>query len=271
MSEELIDPVAPKTTAPEAPATDEQAHVDEQQPEEHEGAEPEPEQSAKARRSAQARINEITRAKHEAEREAAYWRGLAEGGKKQEAAPEAVAETRPILADYADYDGYVEALADWKAGQKVREALQQTEVRASQSKQEQEAREVARTWATRQDAARNRLPDYDDVVGSSSVTVAPAVTDAILTSDKGPDIAYHLAKNPAVVARLNTMSPIAAAREIGRLEAALEKPSTRAAPAVPEPASISRPARTQTSDPSQMSHEQYRAMRAKQGARWAQS
>lgn len=274
MSEELIDQVAQETDAPEAAPADENLPADETSTDDQEGTDHEPDQSAKSRRSAQARINEITRAKHDAERDAAYWRGVAESARQQpnstdrQPADEPVA--KPNVADFADYETFIEAIADWKADQKVREALQQTEVRASQTKQEQEAREVAKTWASRQDAARNRITDYDAVVGSSSVTIASAVSDAILTSERGPDIAYHLAKNPAVVARLNSLSPMAAAREIGRLEAALEKPSTRQTTPAPEPAHISRPSRTQTSDPAQMDHERYREMRAKQGARWAQ-
>jgi preprotein translocase subunit SecA len=65
---------------------------------------------------------------------------------------------------------------------------------------------------------------------------ASTLTDAILTSDRGPEVAYHLAKNPALAERLNRLSPIAAAREIGRIEAALEKSSpgtTRKPPPAP--------------------------------------
>lgn len=276
MSEELIDQVAtPETT--DAGTQPDEPHQDAGQPNDapetdQQDADAEHEQGAKARRSAQARINEITRARHEAEREAAYWRGIAEGTKKPDAPaqPQKVADAKPAVADFQDYDSYIEAVAEWKADQKIREVLRSNDERSEQSKRASEAREVASTWATRQEATRQAIPDYDEVVGSSSVIISPSVSDVLLTSESGPQVAYHLAKNPAIVDRLNAMTPIAAAREIGRLEAALEKPSKKPAVPVPEPATVSRSSRTQTSDPAQMTQEQYRAMRAKQGARWAQ-
>ena len=68
------------------------------------------------------------------------------------------------------------------------------------------------------------LPDYAEVVGQSDVPAAPHVLESILDSDVGPQLAYHLAKHPDVAERLNAMTPVQAAREIGRLEAAVTGP-----------------------------------------------
>ena len=83
--------------------------------------------------------------------------------------------------------------------------------------------ELAKGWASKQETVRKSIADYDEVMGGADTVVAPYITDAILTSDRGPEVAYHLAKNPALAEKLNRLSPIAAAREIGRIEAALEK------------------------------------------------
>lgn len=266
-AEEVIEPQESPTPVvdqiSDQPAESEQRGEESQQPETPQ---------AKERRSAQGRINELTRARHEAEREAAYWRGLAEAsraGQQQPAAQQQEATKKPTASDFQDYDAYVEALAEWKAEQKVTEALERRQQSSEQAKKAAEAREIAKSWSERQNAVRSVFADYDAVVGSADVTITPAVSDILLTSDRGPEVAYYLAKNPSVVERLNSLSPTAAAREIGRLEAALEKPSAKHVVEAPAPASITRSPRTQSSDLAQLDHEAYRAARAKQGAVWA--
>jgi hypothetical protein len=268
-AEVIVEDVAPAEAT--EPATDGLATPEQAEQAAEETAAAETPQ-AKERRSAQTRINELTRARHDAEREAAYWRGIAEasrGNQQQPATQQIEPAKKPTASDFQDYDTYVEALAEWKAEQKVAEALERRQQSTEQARKAAEAREVAKSWSERQNAARSIFADYDAVVGSADVTITPAVSDILLTSDKGPEVAYYLAKNPSVVEKLNALSPTAAAREIGRLEAALEKPSAKHVVDAPQPANVTRSPRTQPSDPAQMDHEAYRAMRAKQGATWA--
>lgn len=270
MSEEVaVEVVEPQESA--SPAVESVVEQSAESAQHEEESQPVETPQAKERRSAQARINELTRARHDAEREAAYWRGLAEASRSnpQPAPTQQEAAKKPAAADFQDYEAYVEALAEWKAEQKVTEALERRQQSSEQAKKAAEAREIAKSWAERQNAVRSIFADYDAVVGSADVTITPAVSDILLTSDKGPEVAYYLAKNPSVVEKLNALSPTAAAREIGRLEAALEKPSTKQVVEAPQPANVTRSPRTQPSDPAQMDHEAYRAMRAKQGATWA--
>jgi hypothetical protein len=63
------------------------------------------------------------------------------------------------------------------------------------------------------------------MVESSTVTVSDPIRDAILESDIGPRILYHLAENEDFALKLNEMPLITAIREIGKLEARLEKPA----------------------------------------------
>lgn len=212
----------------------------------------------------QPRIDELTRARREAEREAAYWREIANGkGGSAEAA-----KTKPTPDQYSDYGEFVEALTDWKADQAVASRLQQ---RAQA--QQQEAR--ATTWSERQAEARAAMPDYDAVVGGSDTPIAPHVAEVIVESDKGPALAYHLARNPESLMRLNGMSPLQAAREAGRIEASLTAQAPQAAPVVkttnaPKPASTSSSqGRTTSIDPNKMSMDEYVTWRKSNGARWA--
>jgi len=59
-------------------------------------------------------------------------------------------------------------------------------------------------------------------VASSDVQVSDQVRDAILDSDVGPKILYHLAEHTDLATKLAGMSTASALREIGKLEARFE-------------------------------------------------
>ena len=215
----------------------------------------------------QPRIDELTRARREAEREASYWRGIAQQGQAQQSAP--AAPTKPTPDKYDDYGDYVEALTDWKTEQAVAKRMEQDSTRKV-------AETRSQTFAERQVATRAVLPDYDAVVGASETPIANHVGEAILESDRGPELAYHFAKNPDVLQSLNGMTPMQAAREIGKLEATLP---TKTAPVVPSKKLSTTPAPASTTvtqgratQPAlaTASMGEYMAQRKSQGARWAQ-
>lgn len=214
----------------------------------------------------QPRIDELTRARREAEREASYWRGIAQQGQAQQSAP--AAPTKPTPDKYDDYGDYVEALTDWKTEQAVAKRMEQDSTRKV-------AETRSQTFAERQVATRAVLPDYDAVVGASETPIANHVGEAILESDRGPELAYHFAKNPDVLQNLNGMTPMQAAREIGKLEATLP---TKTAPVVPSKKLSTTPApananvtQGRASQPvlATASMDEYMAQRKSQGARWA--
>lgn len=215
----------------------------------------------------QPRIDELTRARREAEREAAYWRQRATQGQAEpQAAQPAV---KPTPEQFTDYAEYVEALTDWKTEQKLDERMQQESARQAQAAR-------AQTFQERAAAYQTQAPDFDEVLSSADVPMARHVGAAILESDVGPQLAYHLARNPQELERLNRMPEAAANREIGRLEASLAKPAAAAAAppvrasSAPKPATpIGSQGRAATLDPSRMSMDEYAAMRKGQGARWA--
>jgi len=215
----------------------------------------------------QPRIDELTRARREAEREASYWRGIAQQGQAQQSAP--AAPTKPTPDKYDDYGDYVEALTDWKTEQAVAKRMEQDSTRKV-------AETRSQTFAERQVATRAVLPDYDAVVGASETPIANHVGEALMESDRGPELAYHFAKNPDVLQSLNGMTPMQAAREIGKLEATLP---TKTAPVVPSKKLSTTPAPASTTvtqgratQPAlaTASMGEYMAQRKSQGARWAQ-
>ena len=99
---------------------------------------------------------------------------------------------------------YAKALAEYTADKKLMERDQ-----AEAERKTQEARaQFEQNWAKKVDQARQQLPDFDDMIQSSDVAVSDPVRDAIMESDVGPQILYHLAENPEFAQELGKKSEI---------------------------------------------------------------
>jgi hypothetical protein len=195
---------------------------------------------AKPRRSAQERINKAIEKQREAEREAEYWRSKATGKDEDKPEAQAVDETdkEPDPADYTFGEtdpGFIRALARYEGRQAYREE-------AAKDRQQTHARTVEETWADRQKEFKKERPDYEEkVYRGSKWDCSPAMADAIKTSDLGAAVAYHLATNPEEARRIAGLNPLAAIREIGRLEARFDSkaaPQKQASDAPPPPPTL---------------------------------
>ncbi|MBP9805416.1 MAG: hypothetical protein KBE22_11015 [Candidatus Accumulibacter sp.] len=254
---------APETVTEESQQSEQQEAAE--KPEEgdegdDQGGEEKPHE--KPKRSARERINELTKRAHEAEREAQRWREAAE---RKTADP----SEKPNPDKFGSYDEYVEALADWKADQRVAESFKRRDAERSQAAEARAAEAKAQAWAERQSEFREATPDYDAVVGKSAVQIAPHVVDTLLDSESGPELAYHLAKRPETVKRINALSPLSAARELGRIEATLSNPAApqiKPASKAPAPITPVRSSAPAAVDLASANMDQYIAARRKQGA-----
>lgn len=226
---------------------------------------PERDEKGKFRKPIQPRIDELTRQKHEAEREAAYWRGVA-----QSAQPSAKADApkRPDAKDFQSPDEYVEALAEWKAGQLIESTLQKrdAEVKQTQAKTERESK--ANAWAERVAKFAESTPDFAEVLDSAETQIPGHVLEALLESNKGPELAYHLAKHPADAERIGRMSERQAYLELGKLEASL-KPALKSVTKAPAPITPVKSGGGNVIDLNKASQAEYEAHRKAQGAWWA--
>lgn len=176
------------------------------------------------------RFSEITKqreqARQEAQREREQREALEARLKELEAKvnppaaqPEDELGEEPKPEMFNDMFEYARALAEYTADKKLME--RDKEEKARQAKAEQEAKFQA--WADRVNAAKNELPDFDDMVQSSDVRVSDPVRDAIIESEHGPKILYWLAENTDFAKKLADMSVVSAVREIGKIEARFEK------------------------------------------------
>ena len=181
----------------------------------------------KAKKSAQERIDEITAQKHEAAREAEFWKAKALGNTTPQPAPEAQVtqqgDGRPNRADYADDFDYIEDLTDWKAEQAASQMVQRLN-------QHQQIKTVVETYHTR---AKTLFPEGkpSGLVAFEQIAAVPdSVNEIVGASEIGPKIAAHLGDNPAELDRISGLSPFHQVRELTLLEARLTPPSTAAKP-----------------------------------------
>ena len=128
-------------------------------------------------------------------------------------------EEEPQPHQFSDAFEYAKALAEFTA----EKALRERDKQEAQRKADEEKQKVMTAWAQKVEAAKAELPDFDDMIQSSDVVVNDAVRDAILESDIGPQILYHLAENPEIAEKLANAPVTSALRQLGKLEAKLEK------------------------------------------------
>ncbi|MGL5179400.1 MAG: hypothetical protein ACRC8N_14950, partial [Aeromonas veronii] len=155
----------------------------------------------------QDRIDELTRARREAERDAEYWRIRAQADAP---AQKPQGDSRPVRDNFGSDDDYQEALVDWKVDQRMK----QSETRNAQMR---EAEQKAGDFDSRKNSFREATPDFDDVVNAIDAPVAGHVAEAIFEHPKGPQIMYELAKNPEMIEKLNSMKPMHVAFELGEI------------------------------------------------------
>jgi len=180
----------------------------------------------------QRRFDELTRKRHEAEREAAYWKGKAEG-RTPEPAAAPQPEARPHQDQYQSYEEYIEALTDWKLSERL------TAERA-RLHQEREAQTVVQGFEAEMKSAREKHADFDAVVFNPDLRVSETMRDAIVHSEDGANLAYYLGQHPEEAARIAALAPMAQVLAMGRLQASLDaRATTRVAPTSNAPAPIS--------------------------------
>lgn len=170
----------------------------------------------------------------------------------------------PKREDFDSLEDYLEAKADWKVEQKLRERDAKTEEIERQREAKNRAEQLDRTWEERARTAAQRFADFHDVVThNEDLTVTPAMAAAIKATENGIDIAYHLGKNPAEAERIASLDPVAQVWELGKLAATLTtKPVSKAPPPV-EPVKAGRSASNDLYDPN-LSTEQFIRLRNKQ-------
>jgi hypothetical protein len=229
-SDDNVDSSAADTTT--ADASDDSEHADLT-------SETADQQPPKAKGRAQARIEDLVASNKALKQSLEYLQNevLAKLPQQQAAAQPAPAVTTTPAAPAAeeapptlescgfDTDKWTQAIHAWTKKQIAAGVTQAVQT----VKQEQTTATRVQAFQTREAAFAATAPDYGVVIGNPALPrFAPEPAQLVLDSEVGPQILYHLGKNPEKAARIARMAPVQQAAAIGRLEAELvAKPSTQ--------------------------------------------
>lgn len=159
---------------------------------------------------------------------------------QQQQIQDAANAPEPKPEEYNSPVEYAEALADHKLAKKL----------AEQQAQQQQV-QVVNTYAQREEVARDKYPDFEAVAYNDNLPLTRAMSEVILASEVGPDLAYHLGKNPGEAERISRLTPLQQAVELGKIEVTLTPAASTPTPAkkvpsAPEPIA---PVGSRTSNP----------------------
>jgi len=132
---------------------------------------------------------------------------------------------KPDAKDFYDEKGqfkafeYAEKLAEYSATK----AVEEDRKRQTDERTKAEQNLMVKAFEARLEKAREKYPDFKEVVGRADANVPPYIQQYMVESDFGGDLGYYFAKNPDVFEGLTKLSPIKAIAAIGKLETQWEK------------------------------------------------
>lgn len=176
----------------------------------------------------------------------------AELEKLRQASSKSDAESEPKEADYnGDWAKFQADHTAWTVTKNIKGVLSEQQLQQRQAAVQEKVQEATEDFLERVEAIKTSVPDYDaafEAFAARGGKFADHVIEEIRDSEKGPMLAYHLAKNPHVAAELNAMSPRDAAREMGRLEAKVALPQRKIQTQAPAPLSALKGGSAPTAD-----------------------
>lgn len=154
-----------------------------------------------------------------------------EKGKVQPKAPEPTTTeqlpSKPDPEKFQTMSEYLEALTDWKTNTAL--ATERKRVAEESSKAQATAAENAsrEQWNGRVTEARTKHADFDTVALDPDLPIAANSTIDlwVMNSELGADVLYYYGQHREELVKLNAMPPIAAARELARIENEIAKPA----------------------------------------------
>ena len=178
---------------------------------------------------------------------------------------------KPVPTASVDQYESPEAYAEALAYQKAEELIAKREAAKQHS-------QFLESYQEREESARDKYDDFEQVAYNPKLSITDVMAETIQSSEIGPDLAYYLGSNPKDAERISRMSPLAQAKEIGKIEAKLsinppvKKTTSAPAPISPVTARSSGSPAFDTTDPRStktMTDSQWiEAERARQRKKW---
>lgn len=218
------------------------------------------------------RITELTRDREMALRKAADLEAevAALKGKPKEDGAVPKGE-RPKAENFETYDDYIVALGEWSAARTIEERTKK-----SAKKEEADTRsETEIRFQAQIETAKSEIEDFEKVVFDPKLPISQDMMSVLKESDRGAEVLYYLGQHPEEAGRIYPLSPIGAAKELGRIEERLEKkpavpaPKKKVISEAPEPINPVEDSGHVDKEPHEMSNAEYRRWRLKKKSRSA--
>lgn len=278
--EPKVEAVAKEESTSEAQEEPEAENAEESEPlenqdeeKEEEEGESEKEEPKKPLKGFKKRIDRLSKRLSEREREIEYWKAEAlkknPAPKETESSQKQLKDGEPSEDDFESHADYVKALARWEYSQAKKEDQEkqkETEVKTQRQK-------LVEDFQSKVEKIKEAHDDFEEVMeAANDIPLSVAVETLLLESENGAELSYALAKNRDELKRICALSPLAAARELGRFESSLkprtEPKQTTKAPAPITPVGSKGNVSTKSIyDAAELSQAEYEALRLKQLAK----
>lgn len=243
------EPVGAPTLATEPVTAEEPITAD---PQDGEEVDPQASENEGEPESKPKKLGGWQRKELKAKAEAGYWRNVAMDALKakpavEEPKPKVEENKRPRKQDFIvdqeaqtyDADKYEEALLEWTRNETKKSVLEEIDKREQQKSQKTQQEQLQESWKKREAPFEAEHEDYAEVaqyaanvLGKHAQSASGNVIGAAITdSEIGPELMYHLGQNPEQLNGLLKLGPIAAIKELTKIELSLAKPE----PAETEP------------------------------------
>lgn len=163
--------------------------------------------------------------------------------KKVQSAP-SIDEQAPNIDDFESY-------TDWQRASIQYEARKMVQAELAAREQQTRTAQVVTTYQQRLEEAAKRIPDLMETLQYMPSDIpAPAddVLEYVRSSEVGPELAYHFAKNESLLRNLVALPPLKQAIEIAKVEAQLLAKNAPAAQKQSKPKATSAPKPAQALD-----------------------
>lgn len=190
-----------------------------------------PEQQTEERKFTQAELDAIVQkraAKAERKAEARYQelQREIEALKAPKAATESQPEKAPQRSEFSSYEDFVEARALHVARMEAKKELEAFKNASKKEKEDSSRAQAQKEFSRRVESViklgQDTYPDFDDVINNAvSDELIPTkgpLYEAIMDSEIGEKLVYHLAKHPKEAERIAGLSVYGQLRELGKLE-----------------------------------------------------
>lgn len=142
--------------------------------------------------------------------------------------PQKQDDPQPKQEEYSDYAKYLEDRSAWASRQAVKRALVEARTQAAETHKQQiaQARETEMVTQAKALFAKGieEFEDFEEIAADPALPVTDAMTSAMLASDIGHQVQYHLGNHPEEATRISQLSPVQQVREMALLEASLKAP-----------------------------------------------